>query len=44
MVWINIDLDIENIKLFNIYRKRTNLATVSDKEGETDLFLSSNLF
>ena len=37
---INIDLDNENIDLFNSYRKRDiNLATaVSDKEGETDLY------
>ena len=37
---INIDLDNENIDLFNSYRKRdVNLATaVSDKEGETDLY------
>ena len=37
---INIDLDEENIDLFNSYRKKdVNLATaVSDKEGETDLF------
>lgn len=37
---INIDLDNENIDLFNSYRKKdVNLATaVSDKEGETDLY------
>jgi FkbM family methyltransferase len=37
---INIDLDIENIRLFNIYRKKDlNLSiAVSDKEGETDLY------
>ena len=37
---INIDLDKENIDLFNSYRKKdVNLATaVSDKEGETDLY------
>ncbi len=37
---INIDLDEENIDLFNSYRKKdVNLATaVSDKEGETDLY------
>ena len=37
---INIDLDVDNIKLFNIYRKKDfNLATaVSDKEGETNLY------
>ena len=37
---INIDLDKENIDLFNSYRKKDiNVATaVSDKEGETDLY------
>ncbi len=37
---INIDLDEENIELFNSYRRKDiNLATaVSDKEGETDLY------
>ena len=37
---INIDLDEENIDLFNSYRKKDiNLATaVSDKDGETDLY------
>ena len=37
---INIDLDVDNIDLFNSYRKKdVNLATaVSDKEGETDLY------
>ena len=37
---INIDLDEENIDLFNSYRKKdVNLATaVSDKEGESDLY------
>ena len=37
---INIDLDEENIHLFNSYRKKdVNLAiAVSDKEGETDLY------
>ena len=37
---INIDLDEENIDLFNSYRKKdVNLTTaVSDKEGETDLY------
>ena len=37
---INIDLDEENIDLFNSYRKKDiNVATaVSDKEGETDLY------
>ncbi len=37
---INIDLDKDNIDLFNSYRKNDfNLATaVSDKEGETDLY------
>ena len=37
---INIDLDEENIDLFNSYRKKdVNLATaVSDKEGETELY------
>ena len=37
---INIDLDEENIDLFNSYRKKdVNLATaVSDKEGEEDLY------
>ncbi len=37
---INIDLDEENIDLFNSYRKKDfNLATaVSDKEGEEDLY------
>ena len=37
---INIDLDEENIDLFNSYRKKdVNLATaVSDKEGETNLY------
>ena len=37
---INIDLDKENIKLFNDFRKNDlNLAVaVSDKEGESDLY------
>ena len=37
---INIDLDEENIDLFNSYRRKDiNLATaVSDKEGEADLY------
>ena len=37
---INIDLDDENIDLFNSYRKKdVNIATaVSDKEGEEDLY------
>ena len=37
---INIDLDEENIDLFNSYRKKDiNVATaVSDKEGEEDLY------
>ena len=37
---INIDLDNENIDLFNSYRKKDiNIATaVSDKEGEADLY------
>ena len=37
---INIDLDVDNIDLFNSYRKKdVNLATaVSDKEGETELY------
>ena len=37
---INIDLDEDNIDLFNSYRKKDiNLATaVSDKDGETDLY------
>ena len=37
---INIDLDDENIDLFNSYRKKdVNIATaVSDKEGEADLY------
>ena len=37
---INIDLDEENIALFNSYRKKdVNLAiAVSDKEGEADLY------
>ena len=37
---MNIDLDKDNIDLFNSYRKNdVNLAAaVSDKEGETDLF------
>ena len=41
---INIDLDKENIDLFNSYRKKdVNLATaVSDKEGETDLYFYHN--
>ena len=41
---INIDLDEENIDLFNSYRKKdVNLATaVSDKEGETDLYFYHN--
>ena len=41
---INIDLDEENIDLFNSYRKEdVNLATaVSDKEGETDLYFYHN--
>ncbi len=41
---INIDLDEENIDLFNAYRtKDVNLAVaVSDKEGETDLFFYHN--
>ena len=39
---INIDLDKENIDLFNSYRKKdVNLATaVSDKEGETDQYIN----
>ncbi len=41
---INIDLDEENIDLFNSYRKKdVNLATaVSDKEGETNLYFYHN--
>ena len=41
---INIDLDEDNIDLFNSYRKEdVNLATaVSDKEGETDLYFYHN--
>ena len=41
---INIDLDKENIDLFNSYRKKdVNLVTaVSDKEGETDLYFYHN--
>ncbi len=41
---INIDLDKENIELFNIYRKTDyNIATaISDKEGETDLYFYHN--
>ena len=41
---INIDLDEENIDLFNAYRtKDVNLAVaVSDKEGEADLFFYHN--
>ncbi len=41
---INIDLDEENIDLFNSYRKKdVNLVTaVSDKEGETDLYFYHN--
>ena len=41
---INIDLDEENIDLFNSYRKKdVNLAAaVSDKEGETDLYFYHN--
>ncbi len=37
---INIDLDEDNINLFNIYRKKDlNIATaISNKEGEVDLF------
>ena len=37
---INIDLDEDNISLFNTYRKNDlNIATaISDKEGESDLF------
>ncbi len=37
---INIDLDEENIDLFNVYRKKDlNLATaVSNEEGEVDLY------
>ena len=37
---INIDLDADNIDLFNAYRKNDlNIATaISDKEGEVDLF------
>ena len=37
---INIDLDEENINLFNSYRRKDmNLATaISDKEGEADLY------
>ena len=37
---INIDLDVDNIDLFNSYRKKdVNLTTaVSDKEGETELY------
>ena len=41
---INIDLDKDNIDLFNSYRKKdVNIATaVSDKEGETDLYFYHN--
>ena len=41
---INIDLDKENIDLFNSYRKRdfNVTAAVSDKEGETDLYFYHN--
>ena len=41
---INIDLDEENIDLFNAYRKKdVNLAVaVSDKEGEADLYFYHN--
>ena len=37
---INIDLDVDNIDLFNSYRKKdVNLATaVCDKEGDTELY------
>ena len=37
---INIDLDQDNIDLFNIFRKKDlNIsAAISDKKGETDLF------
>ena len=37
---INIDLDQDNVNLFNIFRKRDlNIsAAISDKKGETDLF------
>ena len=41
---INIDLDKENIDLFNSYRKRdfNVIAAVSDKESETDLYFYHN--
>ena len=41
---INIDLDKENIDLFNSYRKRdfNVTAAVSDKEGEADLYFYHN--
>ena len=41
---VNIDLDKENIDLFNSYRKRdfNVTAAVSDKEGETDLYFYHN--
>ena len=37
---INIDLDKDNIELFDVYRKKdfNVLSAVSDKEGEVDLF------
>ena len=41
---INIDLDKENIDLFNSYRKKdfNVIAAVSDKESETDLYFYHN--
>ena len=41
---INIDLDEENISLFNAYRNKDfNVSSaVSDKEGETDLYFYHN--
>ena len=41
---VNIDLDKENIDLFNSHRKRdfNVTAAVSDKEGETDLYFYHN--
>ena len=41
---VNIDLDKENIDLFNSYRKRdfNVTAAVSDKEGEADLYFYHN--
>ncbi len=41
---VNIDLDKENIDLFNSYRKRdfNVTAAVSDKEGETDFYFYHN--